>query len=157
MHQLAWCHPLAAKYVARFPTTDVNQTQSALESMRLRSPTMSLTVVALHLLNTKDTTPARLRYLESIQHTLLLAYKCLQTRCLGSHYLAQRAPQEPVHRPASSEDALCELVETGLGQYETTAREWGWGQASNLLFVDQVRGPFASTLDIPDDMASQAD
>ncbi|RCI16686.1 hypothetical protein L249_2687 [Ophiocordyceps polyrhachis-furcata BCC 54312] len=31
----------------------------------------------------------------------------------------------------------CEVVETGFGQYETFAREWGWDRTSNMLFVDQ--------------------
>lgn len=33
----------------------------------------------------------------------------------------------------------CEVVEKGLNQYETVAREWGWDRASNMLFIDQVR------------------
>ncbi|KAK2061016.1 serine carboxypeptidase [Colletotrichum caudatum] len=31
----------------------------------------------------------------------------------------------------------CEVVEKGLDQYETVAREWGWDRASNMLFIDQ--------------------
>lgn len=31
----------------------------------------------------------------------------------------------------------CEVVEKGLGHYETLAREWGWDRASNMLFIDQ--------------------
>ncbi|RDA84604.1 hypothetical protein CP532_6027 [Ophiocordyceps camponoti-leonardi (nom. inval.)] len=31
----------------------------------------------------------------------------------------------------------CEVFETGFGQYETFARQWGWDRASNMLFVDQ--------------------
>lgn len=32
----------------------------------------------------------------------------------------------------------CEVIEKGLNQYETVAREWGWDRASNMLFIDQV-------------------
>lgn len=32
----------------------------------------------------------------------------------------------------------CEVIEKGLDQYETVAREWGWDRASNMLFIDQV-------------------
>jgi hypothetical protein len=32
----------------------------------------------------------------------------------------------------------CGVVEKGLDQYETIAREWGWDRASNMLFIDQV-------------------
>ncbi|KAF4458838.1 carboxypeptidase [Fusarium albosuccineum] len=31
----------------------------------------------------------------------------------------------------------CEVVEKGLNDYETVAREWGWDRASNMLFIDQ--------------------
>ncbi|PFH56401.1 hypothetical protein XA68_16551 [Ophiocordyceps unilateralis] len=31
----------------------------------------------------------------------------------------------------------CEVVEKGLGQYDTVAREWGWDRASNMLYIDQ--------------------
>ncbi|KAL0941879.1 carboxypeptidase S1 (serine carboxypeptidase) [Colletotrichum truncatum] len=31
----------------------------------------------------------------------------------------------------------CEVIEKGLDQYETVAREWGWDRASNMLFIDQ--------------------
>ncbi|TDZ59728.1 Carboxypeptidase S1-like protein A [Colletotrichum trifolii] len=31
----------------------------------------------------------------------------------------------------------CEVVEKGLNQYDTVAREWGWDRASNMLFIDQ--------------------
>ncbi|ODA84169.1 hypothetical protein RJ55_02687 [Drechmeria coniospora] len=31
----------------------------------------------------------------------------------------------------------CEVVERGLNEYETVAREWGWDRASNMLFIDQ--------------------
>jgi hypothetical protein len=37
-----------------------------------------------------------------------------------------------------TETGPCEIVEKGLGQYETVVREWGWDRASNLLFIDQV-------------------
>lgn len=33
----------------------------------------------------------------------------------------------------------CEIVEKGLDQYDTVAREWGWDRSSNMLFIDQVR------------------
>lgn len=33
----------------------------------------------------------------------------------------------------------CEVVEKGLNEYDTVAREWGWDRASNMLFIDQVR------------------
>ena len=32
----------------------------------------------------------------------------------------------------------CEVVEKGLNDYDTVAREWGWDRASNILFIDQV-------------------
>lgn len=32
----------------------------------------------------------------------------------------------------------CEIVEKGLDDYDTVAREWGWDRASNMLFIDQV-------------------
>ena len=32
----------------------------------------------------------------------------------------------------------CEVVEKGLDDYDTVAREWGWDRASNMLFIDQV-------------------
>lgn len=32
----------------------------------------------------------------------------------------------------------CEVIEKGLDEYETVAREWGWDRASNMLFIDQV-------------------
>ncbi|KAM0331512.1 hypothetical protein ACHAQA_003189 [Verticillium albo-atrum] len=31
----------------------------------------------------------------------------------------------------------CEVIETGLDQYDTLASEWGWDRASNMLFIDQ--------------------
>ncbi|KAF4969133.1 hypothetical protein FZEAL_10283 [Fusarium zealandicum] len=31
----------------------------------------------------------------------------------------------------------CEIVEKGLNDYDTVAREWGWDRASNMLFIDQ--------------------
>ncbi|KAM5346705.1 hypothetical protein ACJ41O_009710 [Fusarium nematophilum] len=31
----------------------------------------------------------------------------------------------------------CEIVEKGLDDYDTVAREWGWDRASNMLFIDQ--------------------
>ncbi|WAO86548.1 Carboxypeptidase [Fusarium falciforme] len=31
----------------------------------------------------------------------------------------------------------CEVVEKGLDDYDTVAREWGWDRASNMLFIDQ--------------------
>ncbi|EXF82021.1 serine carboxypeptidase [Colletotrichum fioriniae PJ7] len=31
----------------------------------------------------------------------------------------------------------CEVIEKGLNQYDTVAREWGWDRASNMLFIDQ--------------------
>ncbi|PHH62498.1 hypothetical protein CDD81_7071 [Ophiocordyceps australis] len=31
----------------------------------------------------------------------------------------------------------CEVVERGLGRYDTAVREWGWDRASNMLFLDQ--------------------
>ncbi|KAF4452630.1 hypothetical protein F53441_4569 [Fusarium austroafricanum] len=31
----------------------------------------------------------------------------------------------------------CEVVEKGLNEYDTLAREWGWDRASNMLFIDQ--------------------
>ncbi|KAM0278969.1 hypothetical protein ACHAQH_004835 [Verticillium albo-atrum] len=31
----------------------------------------------------------------------------------------------------------CEVIETGLDQYDTFASEWGWDRASNMLFIDQ--------------------
>lgn len=31
----------------------------------------------------------------------------------------------------------CEVVEKGLNEYDTVAREWGWDRASNMLFIDQ--------------------
>jgi carboxypeptidase C (cathepsin A) len=33
----------------------------------------------------------------------------------------------------------CEVFETGIDEFETLPREWGWDRASNLLFIDQVR------------------
>lgn len=38
-----------------------------------------------------------------------------------------------------SENGPCEVVEKGLDDYDTVAREWGWDRASNMLFIDQVR------------------
>lgn len=35
----------------------------------------------------------------------------------------------------------CEVIERGINQYDTAAREWGWDRASNMLFIDQVRHP----------------
>ena len=35
----------------------------------------------------------------------------------------------------------CEVVESGLNQYDTVARDWGWDRASNMLFIDQVCSP----------------
>lgn len=34
----------------------------------------------------------------------------------------------------------CEVIEQGIDKYDTAAREWGWDRASNMLFIDQVRG-----------------
>ncbi|KND90655.1 Carboxypeptidase S1 [Tolypocladium ophioglossoides CBS 100239] len=31
----------------------------------------------------------------------------------------------------------CEIIEKGLDNYDTAAREWGWDRASNMLFIDQ--------------------
>ncbi|KAF7552149.1 hypothetical protein G7046_g7510 [Stylonectria norvegica] len=31
----------------------------------------------------------------------------------------------------------CEIVEKGVSDFETVAREWGWDRASNMLFIDQ--------------------
>ncbi|KAK5995117.1 Serine carboxypeptidase A [Cladobotryum mycophilum] len=31
----------------------------------------------------------------------------------------------------------CEIIEKGLDEYDTVAREWGWDRASNMLFIDQ--------------------
>ncbi|KAG5956268.1 hypothetical protein E4U57_002752 [Claviceps arundinis] len=31
----------------------------------------------------------------------------------------------------------CEVIERGINQYDTAAREWGWDRASNMLFIDQ--------------------
>ncbi|KAM4062888.1 serine carboxypeptidase [Hirsutella rhossiliensis] len=36
-----------------------------------------------------------------------------------------------------SENGPCEVVERGLEDYDTVAREWGWDRASNMLFIDQ--------------------
>ena len=36
------------------------------------------------------------------------------------------------------ENGPCEVVELGLGQFGTIARDWGWDRASNVLYVDQV-------------------
>lgn len=35
----------------------------------------------------------------------------------------------------------CEVIERGLDEYETVAREWSWDRASNMLFIDQVLLP----------------
>ncbi|KYK57564.1 hypothetical protein DCS_04575 [Drechmeria coniospora] len=44
----------------------------------------------------------------------------------------------------------CEVVERGLDEYETVAREWGWDRASNMLFIDQpVQTGFS--YDVPTD------
>ena len=32
----------------------------------------------------------------------------------------------------------CEIIEKGIDDYDTVAREWGWDRASNMLFIDQV-------------------
>ncbi|KAI9151690.1 Carboxypeptidase S1 [Paramyrothecium foliicola] len=31
----------------------------------------------------------------------------------------------------------CEVIEKGLNEYDTAAREWGWDRASNMLYIDQ--------------------
>lgn len=31
----------------------------------------------------------------------------------------------------------CSVVEKGLDEYETVAREWGWDRGSNMIFIDQ--------------------
>ena len=36
----------------------------------------------------------------------------------------------------------CEIIENGLDDYDTFAREWGWDRASNMLFIDQVCNMF---------------
>ncbi|EQK99793.1 carboxypeptidase S1 [Ophiocordyceps sinensis CO18] len=36
-----------------------------------------------------------------------------------------------------SENGPCQVVEKGLDDYDTVAREWGWDRASNMLFIDQ--------------------
>lgn len=50
----------------------------------------------------------------------------------------------------------CEVVEKGLDEYETVAREWGWDRASNMLFIDQpnqvgysYNTPTNGTLNVP--------
>jgi hypothetical protein len=32
----------------------------------------------------------------------------------------------------------CEVVEKGIDELDTAARQWGWDRASNLLYIDQV-------------------
>jgi carboxypeptidase C (cathepsin A) len=39
----------------------------------------------------------------------------------------------------------CSVVEKGLDEYETLVNEWGWDRASNMLFIDQVRGSPSQT------------
>jgi len=36
-----------------------------------------------------------------------------------------------------NENGPCEVVQNGTNKWTTTAREWGWDRASNMLFVDQ--------------------
>lgn len=32
----------------------------------------------------------------------------------------------------------CEVFETGMDEFKTLPRQWGWDRASNMLFIDQV-------------------
>ena len=38
-----------------------------------------------------------------------------------------------------TENGPCEVVELGLNQFGTIARDWGWDRGSNMLYIDQVR------------------
>jgi len=38
-----------------------------------------------------------------------------------------------------TENGPCEVVELAQGKFGTTARDWGWDRASNILYIDQVR------------------
>lgn len=37
-----------------------------------------------------------------------------------------------------TENGPCEVQESGLEQFKTVAREWGWDRGSNMLYIDQV-------------------
>jgi hypothetical protein len=38
-----------------------------------------------------------------------------------------------------TENGPCEIVELADGKFGTTASDWGWDRASNMLYIDQVR------------------
>jgi carboxypeptidase C (cathepsin A) len=41
-----------------------------------------------------------------------------------------------------AESGPCQVVEEAQGVFGTRARDWGWDRASNMLYIDQVRGVY---------------